>query len=57
MTNEQIEKLAGKLAETMNGGMWNSTKFYNGNQKEVWIKYVKEILPVFEEEYHKSDYL
>jgi len=36
-----IERVALVLAEKMNGGMFSSPKFYNGEQREVWMAHAR----------------
>lgn len=39
-----VERLAEAMAEVMNGGMWSSSKHYNGEQKSVWEGYAAQVL-------------
>lgn len=43
------DKIAETLAETMNGGQFNSATFYNGSQRETWEKRADAILSVIAE--------
>lgn len=53
-----IDKVAACLAEEMNGGMFNSPTFYNGEQQELWRERARKMIAVMcgvSDEENKND--
>jgi hypothetical protein len=43
-SDKKIRRMAKKLAETINGGVWKDPQFYTEEQRGLWRKHAREIL-------------